>query len=390
MNLNKKASHQTMKKSNREMILQTLRAEPAISRADIAKITKLSRPTVSSIISELISEGLVTEIGSGNSKGGRKPILLQYNATYQYVVGALLENNQISLRLANLDGETIDEIIFEIELPNTIQEIFKRLSQGILHFYKNQHVMQHQLLGMVFGVPGISKNRSKNFLHSPAILYESEKDIEESIQEFPIPIHIENDVNLMAIGEYSKVKIHNYHSLLYIFAGLGIGSGLIMDGILQRGAHQAAGEIGSMLIGNPELVLPNMGVFESNFGALGISRKLNIPNSILAVDYMISSLSEKKVNDFYQKFKEHWHASILSIISVVDPKVILLGGDLIKLPPDFLEELKHKCETHLPMYPTFMNASYCEKVGLIGAVELALESFSIYGNQTIKQKGEVL
>jgi len=390
MNQNEKASHQTMKQSNREMILKTLRAEPAISRADLSKITKLSRPTVSSIIGELITEGLVTELGSGDSSGGRKPILLQYNATFQFVVGAILENNQISLRLANLDGETIGEIIYEIELPNTIQEIFRLLAQGIQHFYKNKHVQQHQLLGMVFGVPGISKNRSKNFLHSPAILYESESEIEESIQEFQIPILVENDVNLMAIGEYSKMKTHNHHTMLYIFAGLGIGSGLIMDGVLQRGAHQAAGEIGSMLIGNPELILPNMGVFESNFGALGISKQLNIPHSTQAVEFMVNHLSEMEVNDFYQKFKEHWHTSILSVISVVDPNVILLGGDLIQMPPDFLQELKKKCEMFLPMYPDFMNASDGEEVGLLGAVELALESFSIYGYQTIKQKGEML
>jgi DNA-binding transcriptional ArsR family regulator len=259
MNLNSKANHQTMKQSNREMILKNLRAEPAISRADLAKITELSRPTVSSIISELISEGLVTELGSGDSKGGRKPILLQYNATYQYVVGAILENNQISLRLANLDGETIDEIEYYVELPNTIHIIFKLLNQGILHFNINHQVQQHQLLGMVFGVPGISKNRSKNFLYSPGILYESEMEIEDCIREFQIPIIIENDVNLMAIGEYSKMSNPEYHSLLYIFAGLGIGSGLIMDGVLQRGEHQAAGNQFNVNW-NPELMLPNMGV----------------------------------------------------------------------------------------------------------------------------------
>jgi hypothetical protein len=102
---------------------------------------------------------------------------------------------------------------------------------------------------------------------------------------------------------------------------------------------------------------------------------------------MISQLSDLQVANFYLKYKEHWHSLILSVISIVDPKVILLGGDLIKMPPDFLYELKQKCKKFLPMYPDFMKSNG-EEVGLLGAVELALESFSIYGYQTIKHKGE--
>lgn len=384
-----KASHQTMKQLNREMILKTLRMEPSISRADLAKITQLSRPTVSSIVKKLVDEGLVKELGSGDSKGGRKPILLKYNATYQYVIGAILKNNRISLRLASLDGEAIDEVIFPIDLPNTIKVIFNTLKKGVHHFCELHQIEKSQLLGMVFGVPGISRSRTKNFLHSPSILYENEQEIEESMQNFYIPILVENDVNLMAMGEYSKLLLKNYNSLLYVFSGLGIGSGFIMDGALKRGAHQAAGEIGSMVIGNPENVLPNMGIFESNFGTLGVANRLGIDNPSEAVGYMVSHMELNKVSGFYKEYKVHWHAAILSIAAVIDPEIVLLGGDLNKLPSDFLTDLQIKSEKHLPVHPEFINAQD-EEVGLRGAVELALESFSIYGYQKIKQKGEEL
>jgi len=94
---------------------------PSISRADLAKKTKLSKPTVSVIVLELITEGFVTEVGAGTSTGGRKPILLQYNATYQFVVGALIEGESLSFVLANLDGEEIEHLSIELSLPMSVK-----------------------------------------------------------------------------------------------------------------------------------------------------------------------------------------------------------------------------------------------------------------------------
>lgn len=375
-----KANHQTMKQSNREMILKTLRSFPSISRAELAKRTKLSKPTVSAIVLELITEGFITEIGAGTSTGGRKPILLQYNATFQFVVGALIEGESLSLVLANLDGEEIEHLTIELNLPMSVKEIFALLTDGIEQFVKRHCEGREQILGIILGVPGISKNQSTGFLHSPGIIYESDDEIESTIHELGIPIIIENDVNLMTIGEYVKKRNRKLDSLLFIFASRGVGCGFIMNQQLQRGHSQAAGEIGSMLIGDLGKLQPTMGVFESNYGALGISKELQLSSPVKAIETMVKSAKYNAATKaIYEDYQNQWEKAILSVVSVTDPEIVLLSGDLSHLGEAFIERLKDSCSRYLPMNPTFEFATSRDQVGLVGAIELALDSYSIFG-----------
>jgi len=378
-----KASHHTMKQSNREMILKTLRTFPSISRADLAKITKLSKPTVSAIVLELITEGFVTEIGAGISTGGRKPILLQYNATFQFVVGALIEGESLSLVLANLDGKEIEHLSMDLQLPMSVKEIFSLLASGIEEFISHHCEGREQILGIILGVPGISKNQSSGFLHSPGIISESDDEIESTIHKLGIPIVIENDVNLMTIGEYVKKKDRQLDSLLFIFASRGVGCGFIMNQQLQRGHSQAAGEIGSMLIGDPRNLQSTMGVFESNYGALGVSKALQLSSPAKAIETMVKNADkDSEIKVIYEDYQCHWEKAILSVVSVTDPEIVILSGDLSYLGHDFIQRLTDSCSIYLPMNPTFEFAIKCDRVGLVGAIELALESYSIFGENS--------
>lgn len=378
-----KASHQSMKQSNREMILKILRRNPAISRADLAKRTKLSRPSVSAIVLDLIEDGFVTEIGSGTSTGGRKPILLQYNATYQFVIGGIIEDDQLSLVLANLDGVEIECINFNLTLPMPGREIFELVADGIDQFVARHCESREQVLGITVGIPGISKDHASRFLHSPGILAESDEEIEKVIQRLGFPILIENDVNLMTIGEYVLKNDQQLDSLLFIFASRGVGCGFMMNQQLQRGHSQAAGEIGSLFIGDPTKLQAHMGIFESNYGALGVSKTLKLSSSTKAIQSMVENASrDEDIQQFYNDYQLNWEKAILSVVSVIDPEVVILSGDLTYLGNSFIKRLTTTCTKYLPMNPSFEFSTPTTKVGLIGAIDLALETFSIFGDNT--------
>lgn len=361
------------------MILKTLRAEPSISRADLAKRTMLSRPTVSSIVNELIEEGFVTEVGIGTSSGGRKPILLQYNAAFQFVIGAVVEGDQLSMALANLDGEEIEELSFDLQLPMPVGDIFELLDKGVSRFVLKHCEGRSQIVGLTLGVPGILQNDSFRFLHSPGIIIQSEEEIEACITELGIPTSVENDVNLMAIGEFSKRQEDSLDSLLLIYASRGIGSGLIMNGQLQRGHSHAAGEIGSMLIGKRERMQENMGVFESNYGALGVSQSLEVPVS-KAIDFMVhNSRHNKEVAAYYAEYLDAWEQAILNVIAVTNPQVVVLSGHLKQLGSPFIKRLGDSCRAYLPMKTSFEYTKAKRGTGLSGAISLALQTYSIFG-----------
>src|SRR5690554_2582098 len=104
----KKSTPSIVKQMNRDLIINELRKRPNQSRADLSKITKLSKPTVSELVKELIDEGLIIETGVGPSSGGKKPINLVYNARFTYVIGIFIENNTIYCALGDMNGEIVN------------------------------------------------------------------------------------------------------------------------------------------------------------------------------------------------------------------------------------------------------------------------------------------
>src|SRR5699024_1161126 len=102
-----KSTPASIKIMNRELIINKLKNKPKQSRANLSQSTGLSKPTVSSIVKELIKEGLIFEVGEGTSTGGKRPVNLVYNPDYNYVVGIAIENNIMYFSLGNMNGELI-------------------------------------------------------------------------------------------------------------------------------------------------------------------------------------------------------------------------------------------------------------------------------------------
>ena len=101
----KKATHQQTKQHNRDLILRTIFARESISRAEVARVTNLTRATVSDVVNGLLAEGLVKEIGMGESIGGKLPILLSINADARYLIGLNLAQDKFIGAVVNLRGE---------------------------------------------------------------------------------------------------------------------------------------------------------------------------------------------------------------------------------------------------------------------------------------------
>src|SRR5512142_29386 len=137
----KKATHQQTKQHNRDLTLKTLFDNPQISRAEIARTTKLTRATVSDMVADLIDEGLVTEVGYGSSIGGRLPVLLSLNADSRYLIGLNLAQDKFVGAVVNLRGE-IKEMC-EAPVPvgsnngeQALQTVFQILDQLVATDWK--------------------------------------------------------------------------------------------------------------------------------------------------------------------------------------------------------------------------------------------------------------
>lgn len=165
----KKTTPQTVKVMNRELIINELRKHPKQSRADLAKKTKLSKPTVSEIVRELIDEGLILEVGVGESSGGKKPIYLTYNSRFQFVIGILIENDTIHYALGDMNGEIITSYGQKFPRYSEGSAIIDTIEKQVRKLLEAERITFEKILGMVVGVSGIKMDTEEIIRSSPTI-----------------------------------------------------------------------------------------------------------------------------------------------------------------------------------------------------------------------------
>ncbi|TFJ93179.1 ROK family transcriptional regulator [Lentibacillus salicampi] len=379
----KKTTPKLVKMMNRDLIINELKQNPRQSRADLSKKTQLSKPTVSEIVKELIKEELVFETGVGPSSGGKKPINLIYNARSNYVVGILIENDTIFFTLGDMNGEIVNTIQEKFTPLTEGQVIVDSIIEGIMRILESEKVDLEKVLGLVVGVSGIEMDSEDIIISSPTIKWGEINLRKELSNLLNKDVIIENDVNLMTIGEFYNGQGKDISNFVYLFIGNGIGSGLFLNGKFYKGFHSASGEIGYMMIGDEKKLNPDLGVFETNYGLFGVTKKLRQENINIVdenADSLLRVLQDNKNHEEVEKIlKEtiyHWAKAAINIISIVDPQVVIISGELINMNQSSFSQYKQTIEKFVPKMPEIKVTRLGSKAGLYGAVYLALENYS--------------
>lgn len=245
----KTADQLLVKQINKMLVLNTIYKEKPISRADIAKLTGLNKSTVSALVDELLVEGLILEIGIGESQGGRKPINLSINKEIGCVIGIDLGVNYISSILTNFAGQILWEKRITIKnIIDSPQQKIHDLLELIQETITHAPLTGRGIIGMGIGVPGLVNYDHGCVMSAPNLLWENIKLKEIVEEEFHIPTLIDNEANAGAIGEKWFGLGKKASEIVYVSAGTGIGAGIIINNELYRGAGGLAGEIGHMTV----------------------------------------------------------------------------------------------------------------------------------------------
>lgn len=388
----KKANTSMIKLMNRELIIHELKENPRQSRAELAKKTKLSKPAVSEIVKELIEEGIILEVGFGESTGGKKPILLEYNARSNYVIGILIENDTIFIALGDMNGEIVQLIRKTYTAPIAGEVVVRMIVEGVFELLRSENINARSVLGMAIGVAGIQSDDDTIISTSPSVDWGNLDLQKEIYDQTSIDVIIENDVNLMTIGEFHKGEGIGIDNFVYLFVGNGIGSGLFLNGQFYKGHHSAAGEIGFMMIGDETRSKPNFGVFEANYGRLGLINRLQELNiSIDKIDkersfvkFLQENKNDRIIGALLDETVEQWAKAIINMISMIDPEVIIFSGELKHLDVASYQQLISIIEKYVPKIPEFKKTKLGAKAGLYGAFNLVLKKNHITGFKQYK------
>ena len=363
---------------NEGLVLKTIEENGSISRADIGKLIGLTPPTVSAIVKDLMVRDIVQEIGKGDSSGGKKPILLKINSKAAYMVAVDLGGeNGIRVALMDLSYHMVKEKFGpKIELLNG-HKLKEALTVILKDFLEEINILREKIVGICIGVPGIVDFKSKKIIAAPCLNWEiSLEDLD--LREIEIPITIENDVNLMALGEKTRGIAQKINNFVFVGERTGIGAGIITNGKLYKGANNAAGEVGYLLI-DPKYAPKSSrdhGCLEklASYKVIVEKAKEKMSQNIRVMEvYKAAAEGDSVALGIVKEALKYLAYGIGNISCVLDPELVIIGGGISILPPRFLEEIKINIKGIIPFVPKIEFSKLGEDGVLIGAAVKVLE-----------------
>jgi hypothetical protein len=231
-------------------VIRVLRKSGQTSRTEISQITGWSRAKTSHEVNSLIGKGFLEEAGTGISKGGRRPRLLRFNPQLGYIVGVDIGATSIEAALADINGLVLKRVYEPADVRQPPEEVLGRCSKLILDLVVAHNIHPEQILGIGVGVPG-PVDFARGVLVAPPLMPDWEK---YPIRDFfkgtfsSAFVVVDNDVNIMALGEQRSGGAANVDHFLVIKIGTGIGCGIMVNRKIHRGSDGCAGDIGHICV----------------------------------------------------------------------------------------------------------------------------------------------
>lgn len=345
MNSVQRANRDLMRGINRSLILNIIKTHEPISRADIAHLTGLSPATVTSITGLLIEEDLIFEKATGDSSGGRPPILLALNPQGGFVIGIKLMETSAVAALTDLYATVIEKTT--VELPNKeLDSVIERLVFLVENLMRNNKIPRKKLFGVGIGLAGVIDSVNGVLRKSPFFGWKDVPLGDLLLKNLKVPIFLDNDVNTLTLGEKwldSKVHAENY---IVVTVGRGIGMGIVINGQIYRGKGGGAGEFGHFVI-DPEGPLCNCGkhgCLESYLGdqALLERARSEVNPAINSMDDLIQ-FANNEDKSALRIF--HWAGRLLgrevaNLINLFNPELIIVSGEGVHMGEPFFSAMQ--------------------------------------------------
>jgi glucokinase-like ROK family protein len=372
-----------VKKINKSIVLHYIRNHSPISRARIAEMTGLTKATVSSLVNELIESNLAHEIGTGESSGGRKPMMLLFNGNAGFAIGVDLGVNYIMAALTDLNGSIREEYRVS-HLNSSVESVVAELKASIREMIRRAPESPYGIVGIGIGIPGISDEEG-NVLFAPNLGWRDvplQKWIEA---EFAIPVVLDNEANAGAVGEKEFGASNEADNLIYISMGMGIGAGIIIKGELYRGVSGFAGEIGHVSIQHdgPPCRCGNLGCWElyaSEHALLEYSQELmKGKKPDLEAILLLAGQGDQGALKLFERLGHYMGVGVVNIINGFNPQFIVIGGRLAEAEAWLKKPMLEALERRSLSYPRAQLTIEFSRLGirstLLGACSFAITKF---------------
>ena len=377
------ARSNTIRDINRQIVLNYIRERGPISRAEIAHETALQRSTVSLIVEELRMEGLIEEV-SGESTGGRPPILLSLRTADAVAIGVDLGTTRTIIATSDLAGRVLEQEQFETDpdAEKTTKEIIDRARRFIRD---NNGTIE----GIGVSLPGLVDPDGKE-LFIPGFNWRDLPLAQQISAATGLPVTMDNDANAAAQAElwFGRPEIREVRDFILVLVEGGVGTGIVFDGQVYRGENGAAGEFGHMTIGRDAPVACASGsrecweAFASERSALARYKSLSggrngaaTTNFAKLIDLALTS--EGPARAALQETAYFLGIGIANLIRGLAPQAVIVGGPIVRAWPVISADIRSTVEATICRgLPTthIIASTLGPEPTLMGALSLVLAS----------------
>jgi predicted NBD/HSP70 family sugar kinase len=315
---------------SKSSLLQLIREAGPLSRTDLARLSGLAASTVSLRVEELVRSGLVEEIGDGESRGGRRPRLLRASGGAGVARAADLGTHHARLAVVDLAGQRLAADEVAISFDEGPSEVLSAVSARLSELAAGQRV-----LGVGMGLPG-PVDPAEGQIVSPSRMpgWHGMRVRSWLVDRFEVPAVVDNDANLLALGEYRSRWAHtDVRDLVAVKVGRGIGCGIVAGGTVHHGANGAAGDISHVRVSGGELLCGcgRVGCLETVASGAVLLSSLGMPS----VTELVAQVhrGDAAANQAVREAGRYLGEVLAVVVNFFNPQVLVIGGSLSAADP---------------------------------------------------------
>ncbi len=343
------------------LVLDEIRLGRSRSRSELVERTGLSRTIVARRVGDLVERGLVVEGGPGPSTGGRPARQLAFNASAGHVLVADLGATSIDVAITTLDGRILAHRDEPASIGDGAERVLGRVEELFDQLVATSHAVPGRLWGIGIGVPGPVEFATGRPIAPPIMPGWDGYPIRERLADrYGAPVWVDNDVNLLALGEWRSGVAAGHEDVVVVKIGTGIGAGIISGGRIHRGAQGSAGDVGHIQVTDDPTVIcrcGNVGCLEALAGgaALGVAGELAARDgrsarlrtaleqhgTVTAEDVArAASAGDPVAMTMLQEAGRRIGAMLASAVNFFNPSMIVIGGGVANSPDVLLASIR--------------------------------------------------
>ena len=402
-----KGNNQAIREVNRSIILDLVRRDRRISRTELARRSKLTKPTVSTIVDELIADGIVREVGFGTSVagGGRPARLLDFNEDSAAYLAIHFGMQHITVAVADARGEIFETRSREAIFDSPARSI-KALRPLVTEALRAARVPRARIEGAVATVPGLYDQRLGVCVLAPNLGWREFPVRAALAEELSMPVTVHNITNARAVAEGRVGAARGVRSYVYVYVGWGVGAGIVSDGQLFMGQRGLSGEVGHCPVvdDGPLCGCGRRGCLEAVVSITAITGAAE--RAIAAGEPTVlgerSPLTSAMITEaaragdavscrILAEAGRHVGRGVAYLVNILNPEMVVLAGPYVSAGEVLLGPLREAVARHAVQADevAIVPALVAENADLIGAVQMVMDqtarSYRIVGGPASAQ-----